>query len=92
MEKIEKGRLLYKFLKENRCLYQYIYEIFESLDYYTRNKRKLNKYNLINFLNVHSDISRAFSWVSTKNGFLYWENLNYKFCVYYNLYINKLKK
>lgn len=89
MEENVKGRLLYKFLKKNRCLYQYIYEIVKSPHSITKMP---NKQNLINFLNVYSDISSAFSWVSTKNGFLYWENLNYKFCVYYNLYINKLKK
>lgn len=92
MEQNVKGRLLYKFLRENRCLYQYIDEIFKSPEFRLRTKRMPNKQNLINFLNVHSDISSAFSWSSTKNGFVYWENLNYKFCIYYRLYTNKLKK
>ena len=74
---LHQGRLLYKFLKQKRCLKQFV-----------ENRARLREYNrpnggneLLEFLS-NTTISCAFCWAETTEGHNFWSKLDkeyYKF-------------
>ena len=66
-----RGRLLYKFLKKKCCLSQYIDNTLVYKNFSTRKRPK----DIIIFLAKNCEISHAFCWADTPQGYDYWAKL-----------------
>jgi len=79
-KKIEiKSKLLYKFLKKNRCIRQYIENVLEqkkTISYPWWYERHHNIFRLIQACTMNQcDINHSFFWESTPQGHSYWSKL-----------------
>jgi len=84
------NRKLIKFLKENNAYEKFIYNLFENLKdakakgasgFHFRKKIKV-----LNDTENYDQIENAFTWSTTPEGRIFWENLHIK----YNIYLNHL--
>lgn len=70
---IKNYNMFIKFLRENGCEYEY----FDNITHFSRNFPKI----------IESLIERAFMWGSTKQGDIYWRNLDTKWRSYLRISI-----
>ena len=74
-----RGRLLYKFLKRNRALEDYIEEVCHQKPGYTAVVQYKQNHDILDFFDVFDDIDRALYWRDTSQGHDYWSDMNHNF-------------
>ena len=79
---LNRKKIFIRFLKENNCYKQYCKNYNNTLD----ELYESNEYN--GELNISNEIFDAFSWVSTKEGFSFWDDVDDK----WTIFLIKIKK
>lgn len=82
------GNLLYKFLKRECCLREYI----DNIIAFSNKTTDIENIEVIDFLKINNSISSAFVWQNTKQGHGYWEKISSKWVKYQTDFINKNRK
>ena len=75
-----KAKFLYKFLKQHRCLKEYVDNVLEQRGYRNYVDTYKHDHNVIALIiAVGASINWSFSWAATPQGHSYWFKLNSKF-------------
>lgn len=77
-----KGRLLYKFLKRNRALDNYIKEVCHQKPGYTAVVQYKQNHDILDFFDKFNDINRSLYWRDTPQGHDYWSEMHDRFRYY----------
>lgn len=89
------ARILYKYLKRNNCIADFVTNVLEyehgMNNPKAKNLREFNKSNILNMLADIGSICRAFSWVGTPQGDAYWRRLDARYWMFEKPIISSMK-